>query len=391
MSIPFDGRGPAGGVPGGRPSADYKQADYKQADYRQADQVCADRLEVEIKAAEAAIARLRAFQAERLAVLRHLEIYRTDGARSMRDWTAATLDVSHDTAQALLTASQAEELLEDVSFDRAVATARLVAAGGDADTVEWSRRFDISGVKRLVARQRRLTRVSEQEANEQQRVRVYPNFDRSQYDLSGAFNSTGGRTVELFLDRLADELPADHTLSRERRRAAGLVAHAEDYLNTTTGDPATEASPMGVINVHADADLIAATGGEAGAEIEFGPKIGPLALEELLCTGKVRIILTTDSQPAASTHATREIPSHTRTHVLKRDGGCTIAGCNSRYRLEPHHITAWSQGGNHHPDNLTTLCWYHHHVIIHRHGHQLDPHTPPQRRRLLKPNKHAPP
>ena len=267
-----------------------------------------------------------------------------------------------------------------------------MAAGGDEADIEWSKRFDISGVKRLVARQRRLTPVEEQEANEQQRVRIQPNFDRSQYFLSGVFNPTSGRTLEVFLNRLADELPADKTVSRERRQAAGLVAVAEDYLSGNLNNRNdTPASSMGVVNVHAQADLLAATGGEAGAEIEFGPKIGPLALQQLLCGSHIRIILTQDDTPVAASHATRAIPPHIRAHVLQRDGACTISGCNSRYRLEPHHITPLSDGGTHHPDNLTTLCWYHHHITIHQHNRQLNPDSPPQNRTFHPTNTRAPP
>ncbi|NND04082.1 MAG: HNH endonuclease [Acidimicrobiia bacterium] len=220
---------------------------------------------------------------------------------------------------------------------------------------------------------------------------IYPNFDQSQYGLSGTFNATGGRTVEQFLDRLADDLPADAAASRERRLAAALVAVAEDYLNSHRGARDTAASPMGVINVHADAGLLGGSLGEAGAEIEFGPNIGPAALEELLCTGKVRVILTEDNLPVAATNATRHIPPQIRAFVQKRDGACTISGCNSRYRLEPHHIIPWSEGGTHHPDNLTTLCWYHHHVAIHQDGRQLDPDSPPQNRTLLPIRARAPP
>lgn len=372
MSIMIDGWGPSPGVSGWRPSP--------------------DQLETEIRLAELAIAELRAFQAQRLAQLYEMKVYRIDGARSMRDWTAATLDVSHDTARALLAASAADELLEDVSFDRAVHTARLAGAGADQETIEWSRRFDISGVKRLAARQRRLTRVSEQEANEQQRIRVSPNFDYSQYSMSGLFNPTGGRTIEQFLDRIADELPQDDTVSRERRRAAALVALAEDYLNgELEGRDAVAASPMGVVNVHAEAALTGATLGESGAEIEFGPKIGPAALEELLCTGRVRVVVTSDGQPVTASHASTAIPAHIRAHVLQRDGGCTISGCDSRYRLEPHHIVHRSHGGSNDPENLATLCWYHHHVAIHQHGRQLDPKSPPQNRTFRRTRNRAPP
>lgn len=185
-----------------------------------------DQLETDLLACEQLIGQLRGYQARLLAELRELEIHRSDGSRSMKDWTASKLDVTHDTSRALLTASKAESLLEDVSFDRAVATARLVAAGG-GDAVEWSRRLDIGGVRRLVAHRRRLSRVSEREANEAQRVRVYPNFDKSQYQLSGRLGPVGGRVVEQLLDRLADRLPQDGVLQgREQRQAAGLVALA---------------------------------------------------------------------------------------------------------------------------------------------------------------------
>lgn len=375
-----------------------------------------DQLETDLLACEQLIGQLRAYQARLLAELRELEVFRSDGSRSMKDWTAARLDVSHDTARALLTASKAESLLVDVSFDRAVATARLVAAGGE-DAVEWSQRLDIAGVRRLVAHRRRLSRVSEQEANEAQRIRVYPSFDRSQYQLSGTLGAVGGRVIELFLDRLADQLPDDGILQgREQRQAAGLVAHAEDYLHgrctatNSNGEGSQEDSDgsqadsgsddgdgggglrsMGVINIHTDAALAGESLGEAGSEIEFGPRIGPLTLEELLCRGQIRVIVTDGHRPVAASHAGRQIPPHIRAHVTKRDGGCTISGCSSRYRLEPHHIIPWAEGGTHDPDNLTTLCWYHHHIAIHQHGYQLDPHSPPQNRKLLPRRKPAPP
>jgi hypothetical protein len=357
-----------------------------------------DQLETDLLACEQLIGQLRAYQARLLGELRELEVFRSDGSRSMRDWTAAKLDVTHDTSRALLAAAKAGELLEDVSFDRAVATARLVAAGG-ADAVEWSRRLDIAGVRRLVAHRRRLTRISEEEANQAQRLRVYPNFDKSQYQLSGTLGPVGGRIMEQFLDRLADNLPNDDILTgREQRQAAGLVAHAEDYLQTTPNpDHDSEGGgdgglrSVGVVNVHVDATLAGDTRGEAGGEIEFGPRIGPLTLEELLCRGQIRVIVTKDNQPVAASHATRHIPPHIRAHVTKRDGGCTIAGCSSRYRLEPHHITPWADGGTHDPDNLTTLCWYHHHIAIHQHGQRLDPNSPPQNRTLQPRRRRAPP
>jgi hypothetical protein len=350
-----------------------------------------DQLETELLTCEAAIGRLRAHQAELLRELREFEIHHVDGARSMKDWTAARLDISHHTARALLTAARAEQLLEDVSFDRAVATARLVAAGGDEEAVDWSRRFDIARVGRMAGQYRRITRVSEQEAHESQHFRVYGNFDKSTYHTSGAFEALGGRTVELFFQQLADDLPAiqGERRTREQRQADALVALAEDYLGTRRPE---SSNPVGVLNVFVDAATADDTGGETGGEIEFGPRIGPMALEQLLCGNRIRVIVRDqDGRQVVASHAVRQIPSHVRALVAKRDGGCTIDGCSSRYRLEPHHIIPWALGGSHEPDNLTTLCWYHHHVAIHLRGRELDPDSPPGRRRFLPKRRRAPP
>ena len=73
-----------------------------------------------------------------------------------------------------------------------------------------------------------------------------------------------------------------------------------------------------------------------------------------------------------------------------------VKECNRRRAIQEahnraHHITPRSQGGNHDSDNLTTLCWFHHHVVIHRNGYQIDPDSLPQRRRFLRSSSHDPP
>ena len=47
--------------------------------------------------------------------------------------------------------------------------------------------------------------------------------------------------------------------------------------------------------------------------------------------------------------------------VLRRDGNrCQVSGCPSRIELHIHHKTAVSQGGEHVPTNLVSLCSFHH-------------------------------
>ncbi len=112
---------------------------------------------------------------------------------------------------------------------------------------------------------------------------------------------------------------------------------------------------------------------ETTAEIATGPRVGPDTLEQILCTGTVSVISMDGTTPIATSHATRPIPPALRHAIVHRDGGCTIDGCKSRYRLQPHHIQRWSDSGGHNPTNLTTLCWYHHHIAIHGQGYEIDP------------------
>jgi len=111
----------------------------------------------------------------------------------------------------------------------------------------------------------------------------------------------------------------------------------------------------------------------------------------MLCTGRVQIVgLDNNGVPVVTSPATRAIPPAIRHAVTHRDGVCVIDGCRSRYRLEPHHILGYADGGSHHPDNLATICWYHHHVAIHGNGYRIDPESPPHRRRLIRGSPQEP-
>ena len=122
------------------------------------------------------------------------------------------------------------------------------------------------------------------------------------------------------------------------------------------------------------------------------PRVGPNTLEEILCGGKIRMIVTDGLHPVAYSDLGEAIPPAIRSYVLWRDQGqCSIEGCHSRYRLQPHHLQQRAHGGNHHPENLISLCWYHHHIAIHQMGLRIDPHSPTHRRRLLTRRITGPP
>ncbi len=366
------------------------------------DSVSIDRLEQVLLQGESLIAQIRARQAEALARLRHTEVVEHDGSRTMVDWTAARLDVTHDTARDLLTLARASaerpELLEpltagEMTADRCVATVKLAATGATDDVLEHSKGFDLNGVRRLSARHRRMTRHDERDVFLEQFVAIQPTLDHSAARFWGQLPGFEARIFEKALRQRADqfnELPGPK-MQQPMRMANALVSIAQDSLSDPDTPPGTAsggADPL--VTVFVDGNLAAQTSGQAGAGVEFGPKIGPATLERILCEGAVQLIVKTDTGLVAS-HATRAIPPAVRRYVTWRDGQCTIDGCTSHNRLQPHHITERSNGGNHDVSNLTTLCWYHHHTIIHGAGYTIDPESPPQRRRLRPPTGVDPP
>ncbi len=180
------------------------------------------------------------------------------------------------------------------------------------------------------------------------------------------------------------------THSRSTRNADALWKMSQDALDGTGADGVESAHGVTVFVDGVDA---AETGGEAGVIIESGPRVGPETLEAMLCSASVEVIgVTRTGTPLSIGRRSRVVPPKLRRYVLHRDGGmCTADGCTSRYRLEAHHITPYSQGGRTDADNLTTLCWYHHHVVIHGEGFSIDPNSPACRRRFLRPRAHDPP
>jgi hypothetical protein len=353
-----------------------------------------DEMVRELRDLEAESTRIRLRQAVLVNELDKANIAGAGGHRSMQDWVSGTLDVSRGAARDLVAAARLlgkhrrvnfRLAAGNVTFDRGLATMRLAAAGADPGTVQHSEGLDLDGVARLTARQRRVTRRDERAWFADRYLTVQPTLDESAYRISGMLPGTDGRIVEEALYERADEirhLPGGDATTGGQRRADALVAMAMDSRSRNRNDERIPSGPR--VNVFVDLERANTTGGETGCAVEYGPRVGPDTLEELLCTGTVRIVGLEAGTPVVTSNTTRAIPPAVRNYVTHRDGACTIAGCTSRYRLEPHHITPRSRGGTHDPDNLTTLCWYHHHIAIHRNGFHIDPHSPPGRRRLTR-------
>ena len=268
--------------------------------------------------------------------------------------------------------------------------ARLFAAGADEETMEAADSRDIGGVQKLRAMTKRIRRRDERQAHEERFVRCTPSLDESVGFIHAQLGAYDWQIVNQALDHRVDQFPQEsRTWSREQRRADALVAIAHGYLD---GNAPTGRTSGPIVTVLVEAAAAAETNGEAGVSITGGPRVGPDTLDQIMCEGSVEIMVNTDSgTPLAVGDTTQVIPPRLRRFVLNRDNGCTMDGCSSRYRLEVHHIVPRSQGGSSlDVENLTTLCWWHHHKAVHGRGYQIDPHSPPKRRRIIPPNPDPP-
>jgi hypothetical protein len=371
-----------------------------------------DAAETELVALEADIARARARQVQILGWLDRVKVTRIQGARTMHEWVIGRLDVTPATARDLISAvrvlngetpeSSTTETLADmgggeVSFDRAVATMGLVDAGATPDIVVASRGLDLPGVRRQTAATKKMTRADEQTVLRRRFVKLEPTLGDTAYAISGLLPGYDGHLLWEALQQRIDQMPASEPSLREtrtQRMADALTAIALDSLDSV-GQPAPGPNPVtggngtssrSGVTVFVDTTTASTTAGEGEpvARIPTGPLIGPDTIDRILCEGTLGAVQLHNGRPVAVTDRTATIPPAVRAAVLLRDGGCVIDGCTSTYRLQPHHIIERSRGGNHDPENLASLCWYHHHIAIHGYRLRIDPTTPPHRRRLTQ-------
>jgi diadenosine tetraphosphatase ApaH/serine/threonine PP2A family protein phosphatase len=340
---------------------------------------------------EAEGAQLRSRQLVIVSELDRAQAPQTDGSRSLLEWVQSRFDIKRDTARDHVFSAgrfarhrglHNRMLAGRATFDRTIAAVKLADAGAPAGVVGELHGRDLAGVRRLIAQTRLLTRVDERAVFNDRFFTIQPNLDESRYRMWGEAPGTVGRTIDKAICGRADQLhdvAGELPSPRGRRQLDAFAAMAQDSLEGDT----PQGSASGHVTVFVDAREDDLT--ERTAEIEYGPRVGPDVLEQMLCGGRVQVVgLDEHGIPVTSSPAARAIPPAIRHAVSYRDGACVIDGCSSRYRLEPHHIVRFADVGDDHPSNLVTLCWYHHHVAVHASGYRIDPESPPLRRRLVR-------
>ena len=351
-----------------------------------------DNLETELSRVEAEIGRLRARQVEILTELDTHQVYLTEGDRGMEDWVAARLDVSSQTAHRLMNVAHCDDrwIREQLhtgryGLDRASHLVKLAATGCPTDLLlEAADDYSLGRLWGLVEQRREVTATHEQASFESRYLVIQPSLDESMFRLWGQLYGIDGQMVDKALRQKADQFPVLPDQTQGQVLADALTAVCADSL-TGSSEPGKEGRTVIVAEVFVDAALAAPTFGEAGVTTSSGLRVGPATLAEILCEGRIRVTWTDgDGGPVAVSHLTETIPPAIRAWVFHRDQGrCSIEGCRSRHRLQIHHLHERHHGGDHNPENLITLCWYHHHVAIHQLGFTIDPQSPVHRRRLI--------
>ena len=184
---------------------------------------------------------------------------------------------------------------------------------------------------------------------------------------------------------------ADHADETDEAIRRDLI---EDILQTARTARRGGGRRRPLLMIVADQQLAERSGNEQGVSILAGPRVGPDTVDLVECQGRTEHITITPGG-LTSGGISQQIRPGLRRAVLARDDGCVIDACRNTYRLEVHHVIPRSQGGTNQAGNLASLCWYHHHIAVHRNGLQLDPRSPPHRRRLTRPRppkrQHPPP
>ena len=326
------------------------------------------------------------------------------GYRNPVDLVVSRLDVKRSVARDLVYLAQRldESLVErvrkgEVAHVRVLEETRLREAGASDEEIARTRDMDLDGVGRVLQQRKKMTRQDERRIFEGQYVAFQPSLDGAHVQMSGRLGALEAEICRQGLDRRGEKLvPAGGTRpDAGQRRALALTTLCQDELDrkptpgVTTQERIRSARSRRepLLMVVAQNPLAEMSDFEQGSAVFAGGRVGPDTVDLIRCAGRIETI-TVEGQHIVRHGSAASTPPALRRAVLARDGGCTIDGCNSGYRLEVHHILERSRGGDHSAGNLTTLCWWHHHVAVHRRGMRIDPQSPPSRRRLL-PNRRS--
>jgi 5-methylcytosine-specific restriction endonuclease McrA len=340
--------------------------------------------ESELVRLEGLKSQIAALQMRHLRYLDEAQVATADGTRSLSEWVSARLDLSRETGKALVRTMRRIEARPDLTealaageatFDRVEALSRI------HEDVGLLQHLDVAGVRRTAALKALITPEEEFRTADERFLVIQPSLDESWWKLWGGLDGASGALVDKVLTEAADQLPElpDGTRGDQSwRKATALVELC------ISDDP-----PPAQVTVFVDAAEAVISNGQTGVVLEAGPRVGADALAAILCDATTEVVARTeDGRLMEYGRRLRVAPPSLRRAVLLRDGNvCVADACESRYRIEAHHIVPWTEGGPTDPDSLISLCWFHHHVVVHEQGFQPFRHPDHGRIRFRPPDR----
>lgn len=281
-----------------------------------------DRIEAELAELDAIDARVTARRLVLIAQADRMQAAHMDGARTMTEWVARHGDMTHGRAKRLVRTAKAvppavfERLVAgSISVDRAHAYTEAALRNLDLGSLEG---LEIAGVRHLLRRHRPSPRPVDSY------VALQPSLDEGHYSLHGRLNPTQGAAITQALAREIDDLLAGIPAC-ERPPHNEAAADALESLCTRGGKEV-------VVSVHRTE--------QGGVEID-GVRASDAEGDLADCLGTEEVVTAT-----ATSRSRKNVSPKQRRRILYRDHHrCSIDGCDSRSRLEVHHLIPRSRGG----------------------------------------------
>ncbi len=309
-------------------------------------------------------------------------VWKDAGHRTPADWLAEKSGVGRgeairtmETAEALgslpltVDALQAGRLSSEQAHQiTAVASQHPSVEGALIETAAHS---TVKGLKD------QCKRILAQHDSEAEALARYERIRQNRYlrwwtDTEGAFCVQGRTTAEDGARFIAALETRSNALFDSARRS-GLHQPTEAYrldalveLVTGEGDPKSGTTSEVVFHVPAAALRRGALKGQETCEIAG---IGPVplaAVERVLPTAYVKILVEDGVDVTTVAHGGRAISAHLLSALQSRDRKCVVEGCDVSHGLEAHHIIPFAQGGKGSLENLARVCSHHHSLISYR-------------------------
>ena len=177
--------------------------------------------------------------------------------------------------------------------------------------------------------------------------------------LHGLFDAAGTEVLKTALLAVSAKNAADDPRPANRRRADGLVALAQQALDSGTLPVTGGLKPQ--VTIVVDAAVMFGGSGPAPRADHVGPLARP-HLRALTCDAELHLArIASDGSLVALHSGARVVTGNLRRAVNARDRGCVHRGCATpAAACHAHHVTHWADGGRTEMTNLALLCPRHH-------------------------------